>query len=482
MTDSSGSRPDRWQQALRYRPPAGVYDEFLDVNGSVRPRWEHLLDGPPTETGAEADDSGHWPLDAFPYIADAREWRHLEAGLLQRARLLNAIVADFYGAQRLVRQQGLPPALLFANPAYLPQCRGQPTPGDRLLHLLAFDLGRAPDGQWRVLANHAEAPTGLGLALQNRIDTRRCLPELPDNGHVATLEEFRRRVAGYIRSGKIRGGKTDAPGSSAVILSGDERQPGRTDCDYLGRHLGLPVVEGADLTARAGQVLLKTPGGLQPVDTIIRALNSLACDPLELATGSLRGTPGLLAAAAAGQVAVLNAIGSGVVQSPALAGFLPGLCETLLEESLRLPDLATWWCGQPREADHVAARLDTLQLFRAFDRQPAIDTDVDAGLLPAPLDMHGEILEQELALRPYDYVGRQPLLLSTMPCWHEPGRLLPAPLTIRLFVAATEQGYRLMPGGLARVATSRGTLSKDIRVVDGNGQVHGTRPSGTPHS
>ena len=229
------------------------------------------------------------------------------------------------------------------------------------------------------------------------------------------------------------------------------------------------VAEGHNLRVRQDGAYLATPEGQKPLRAIVRQIDSLSCDPLELSTTSLHGTPGLLACAARGELQIENAIGTGVVGNAALSGFLPGLCHTLFDEALILPDLATWWCGQVREADHVAANLDALVLHRAFERESGVDGDVAAGLLPESVTLDAESFRKEMALRPYAYLAREPMLLSTMPHWERGGRLRPAPLGLRLFVAATRQGYRLMPGGLARVATGGGILSKDVWVMGSQG-------------
>ena len=449
---------------LDYRPTPGTYDEFLDTDGALRPRWAPrveqalrvLLD-------KRGDGAQITHFDPFPYVFDTAEWLVIERGLLQRARLLNALVADFCGPQTLPRRHGLPAALLFANPAYLPQCHGYRPPGGVFLSQVAFDLGRSPDGRWRALANRTDAPAGLGHALRNRFETRRMLPGALDRIGVAPISGFFDAFANRL---EVRDSR--AEDAICVILSGGPQQAGYPEHEYLGRQLGIAVADGHDLRVRPDGVHLETPEGLKPVRAVVRQIESLSCDPLELSTSALHGTPGLLAGAVDGALRVENAIGTGVVESAALAGFLPGLCRTLFDESLILPDLATWWCGQAREAGHVAANLDSLVLHRAFGREPSVDGDVAAALLPEPIALDAGSFRKEMVSRPYDYLAREPMLLSTMPYRERGDRLRPAPLSLRLFVAATPAGYRVMPGGLARVATPSGILSKDVWVMGGD--------------
>lgn len=471
MNPASMSVPHQFQQALdTYQPAPDSYDELM-ANGQLRSGWASLLEHPlaaPFKDLQSRADSGAagrpWPLDALPYLADAEEWRLIERGLLQRARLLNAIVADFYGPQLLLRKKGLPPALVFANPGYLAPCCNYEARGGIHLHLLAFDLGRSPDGQWRVLGSRTETPAGFGFALQNRIDTAHLLPDLLEKLGIARLAAFYRTFGDQLAQ---RG--RDVGEGLTVILSGGPKRAGYWEHTYLGQYLGFSVVEGADLTVRRGNLYLRSLEGLQPVRAVARQVESALCDPLELIPTSMQGTPGLLAAAARGRVTVTNCIGSGVVENEALPSFLPGLCEAILNEPLILPSLASWWCGQPTEARHVADNLDGLVLRDAFERLPWLDSRFAANLLPNSSGDDRDALKRKIRRQPYSIVGKEPLRLSSMPYWGSEGRLEPAPMILRLFVAATSEGYRLLPGGLARVATPRGDLSKDVWVVGDHG-------------
>ena len=296
------------RERLEYRPTPGVYDEFLDTDGELRPQWAPLREQSillkPEHRG---DDSGPPHFDPFPYIFDPGEWRTIGQGLLQRSRLLNALVADFYGPQKLLRQHGLPPALLFANPGYLPQCHGYPAPEGIFLNRMAFDLGRSPDGQWRVLANRTDAPAGLGYALRNRHETERLLPGFLERAGVAPLAGFFDDIAL-----RLTDPESSPDDGVCAVLSGGPQQASHWDNAFLGRQLGIPVAEGHNLRARQDGAYLATPEGRKPLRKIVRQVDSLSCDPLELSTGSLQGTPGLLACAARGELQVENAIGTGV--------------------------------------------------------------------------------------------------------------------------------------------------------------------------
>ena len=454
----------QWIEALAHygaRPPA--YDELLR-EGEVRAHWLPLLRQPLADARSApsvSDGSADHRRDALPFIIAAAEWRSIEAGLEQRARLLNAINTDFYGAQRLLREQGFPPALVFANRRYLPACRPGFSASGATLGLLAFDLGRAPDGGWRVLADRTETPTGLGLALENRIHTVRVLTDAAQAVAVASPDDV---LNGFRAEVQQRGQATGTPRESlCVLLAGDATQSDYADWRTLSEHLGFPLLEGNDLAVREGSVFAKTLKGLKPVAAVLRLVESDNCDPLTLSPTSLSGAPGLLNSAIQRRVAVINPIGSGAVEGDALNPFLPALCEHLLDEPLLLPSLATWWCGQRREATQVLERLDQLAVGEAFGGPCGLEGDPT----PAKPDAAtGKALRTAIQAQPYRFAGREPLDPSTAPCLMADGQLKPAPVTLRLFAAATPSGYRVLPGGLAWAANGVNSPLKDVWIAD----------------
>lgn len=464
--------------ASRYEPPAGVYDECF-ADGQVRGHWGFLQDvlNDPQNRWAEAQDTSirrllkesavtyfsdgterPWQLDGLPFVLDSTEWTHLEAGLVQRARLLNQIVADLYGPASLLRGT-LPQALAFANPNYLLPSIGYTAPDDVYLSLLCFDLGRSPDGQWRVLSNRTEAPSGLGYALENRMIMSRSVPDLFERGSIARLAHFFRSYSAGMQQLGRQAGSTDG---LSVILSAGPDQATYFEQAFIGRYLGFPIVEGTDITVQRGHVYLKTLEGLKPINLIMRQIESADADPMELNAQSMLGAPGLLRAAGQGAVMIANAIGSGVVENDAIMSFLPGLADSLLGEELILPSLATWWCGQPDELQFVTEHLQEMVIRHAFERKPLVANGVDSYLSPDVVVEDRTTLAEQLRHTPYAYVGSEPIKLSTVPCWNPAGHWEAAPMTLRLYVAATPDGYQVLPGGLARVATSAGDVSKDV--------------------
>jgi len=451
-----------------YAPLPGVFDEAKTSPGEIRPHWEPLLHGIDSlgphglrerresvrqllrEHGVTYNvfDDGEsaertWDLDLLPLVIDAAEWAELELGLIQRTRLLNRVLADIYGPQNLLRDGLLPPALLHANPGFLRCCHGIRPPRDLFLSMHAVDLTRAPNGRWWVLSDRTQAPSGVGYALENRAILSRILPD-----------EFRtsqvQRLAGFFQQRKA-GLRSLAPWTSApniVLLTPGPYTETYFEHAYLARYLGCQLVEGSDLTVRDRRVFLKTLEGLQPVDVIIRRVDDTWCDPLELRADSILGVPGLVEAARAGNVAISNALGAGAVETTAILAFLPALAKHLLGESLRIPNVATWWCGQDSERNYALGALNSLVVKRAFvggHGEPSFGEKLDPDNL--------QELAAHLRTNPHAYVGQERVALSTAPVWNGES-LEPRPLILRCYICATPDGFAVMPGGLTRVSSA----------------------------
>jgi len=465
-----------------YRPLDGAYDEAVTA-GEPRAHWRKLIGAlerhGPGDLTARRDSAAKllrehgvtynvygdtqglgrsWALDVVPMVIPADEWRRVAAGLCQRARLLNLILADFYGPQRLTRDGFLPPALLYANPAFLRPCHGIAAPGNIFLFLHAVDLARSPDGQWWALADRTQAPSGAGYALENRIVLSRVLPDEFRECGVERLADFFKTMRDTLRG--LAGRSAGQP--SVVLLTPGPYNETYFEHVYLARYLGFPLVQGSDLTVRDRRVFLKTLEGLQPVDVILRRADDTFCDPLELRADSFLGVPGLLEAARAGNVAIANAPGSGAVETPALAAFLPGLARHLLGEELNLPSVATWWCGQEKELAYVREHLGELVVKRTFLRgggQP-----IFAGAMTEPV--RAELLA-EIERSPGEFVAQERVPLSSAPVWQE-GSLAPRPVIVRAYICATPDGFAVMPGGLARFSTTAGNMVVSMQSGGGS--------------
>jgi uncharacterized circularly permuted ATP-grasp superfamily protein/uncharacterized alpha-E superfamily protein len=483
------STGEPWDLFHGYRPTQGTLDEVMAAPGRLHPhyqqlvrsvaalgrhefasRWENarrtIRDNGVTYNvyGDPQGADRPWTLDMMPLVIAPEDWSRIEAAVVQRARLLNAVLQDLYGAQQLLHERMLPPALVLANPAFLRPCHGiRPQHGVHV-HLLAVDLARAPDGHWRVLADRAQAPSGAGYALENRIVLSRGLPEAFRDCHVERLASFFRAHRDAIMALAPAG--RDRP--RVVLLTPGPLNETYFEHAYLARYLGFTLVEGGDLTVRDGGVFLKTLDGLQQVDVILRRLDDSWCDPLELRADSTLGVAGLVEAARTGRVSVANALGAGLAETPAITAFLPSLCRRLLGEEPIIAQTPHRWCGDPDELPYVLQHLGSHVIKRAFpeERRPPV-----FGRTLAKAELQS--LRDEILARPEAFVAQREMALSTAPVWTGHG-LEPRALVLRVFVAATGDSYAVMPGGLTRAAASadppivsmqRGGGSKDTWVI-----------------
>lgn len=465
----------------QYRPPESAYDELLAGPGELRPHYASLfrvleqLGESELDRRCDAsrrlvheqgivynvygDPRGRerpWALDPVPLVISHAEWKEVEAGLIQRARLLNHILADAYGPQDLIRSRWLSPALVFAQPDFLRPCHGLKVPHGTFLHFYAADLARSPDGRWWVTSDRTQIPTGAGYALANRLVTSRILPESYRENHVHRLAGFFRDVRDLL----TRLAPRQAANARTVLLTPGPHNETYFEQAYLARYLGYMLVEGQDLTVHDDRVFLKTLNGLEPVDVILRRVDDDFCDPLELRNDSMLGVPGLVEAARAGNVAIANALGSGLVQSPAFMSFLPGLCRHVLNQELKLPSVATWWCGQ------AAARAYVLEHLEELDVRPAFRSASPGAGLPAAANLAE--LRRRIEFDPDMYVAQERVRLAQAPVWDAHG-ITGRPVALRVYLAATANGYCVMPGGLTRISPEGGGIvggsSKDTWII-----------------
>ncbi|MDH0746633.1 circularly permuted type 2 ATP-grasp protein [Pseudomonas sp. GD03842] len=490
----------------RYPLSAGNYHEMLDASGAVRPHWlrfyEHLQRSTPAqliqrqallarqiqENGVTynvyADPKGAdrpWELDLLPHLIPVEEWQQVAAGIAQRARLLNAVLADLYGPQKLIADGMLPAELVFGHNNFLWPCQGVTPPENTFLHVYAVDLARTPDGRWWVTADRTQAPSGAGYALENRLIISRAFPELYRDLEVQHLSGFFRSLQETLARQAPSGMEVPL----IVLLTPGRFNESYFEHLYLAGQLGYPLVEGSDLTVRDATVYLKTLSGLRRVHAIMRRLDDDFCDPLELRTDSALGVPGLLEAVRQGRVVVANALGSGVLESPGLLGFLPKINQHLYGEELILPSIATWWCGEPPVLAQALEKIPELLIKPAFPSQsfaPVFGRDLN--------DEQRQALAARMQARPYAYVAQELAQLSHAPVWQgEDAQLQPRAIGMRVYAVATADGYRVLPGGLTRVAAEadadvvsmqRGGASKDTWIL--GERTSGSEPWRNRHS
>ncbi|WP_332661880.1 circularly permuted type 2 ATP-grasp protein [Aeromicrobium sp.] len=446
------------------------YDEVVGPDGTLRAGWKMLAEAAVQLTDADLrrvsgdierflandgvtytppeEEPGPWRLDPIPLIIDAAEWTQLEVGLAQRTELLNAILVDLYGPQRLLSSGVLPPSIVFGHEGFLRVAARASAADTQPLLLAAADLGRNTAGEWQVLADRAQAPSGIGFAMENRRVISRVMPEMYRQAGLHRMAPFFQAL----RSTLI----DSAPGSSAnprvVVLSPGTHSETAYDQAFVASSLGFPLVEGSDLVMREGAVWMRVFGRLERVDVILRRVDAAWSDALELRKNSQLGVAGLSEAVRRGNVRVVNGLGSGVLENPGLLPFLSAMCEMLLDEPLRLPSVQTYWAGDPRSRAYLLDNLGDLVVR-------SIDGPVD--LADRPKDE----LRAAILAEPHRYVGQEPLALSQSPTLDARG-VHPQVLTLRTFTLRYGSTYRPLIGGLANVfEAGRPASSKDVWVL-----------------
>lgn len=452
---------------------AGVWDELRATDGHLRPAWQRFAESLPAPAAARSledeldrrvgqvaqrikldgvthnvfsDDAKAgsaarpWSLELLPLLIEPAEWAAIEAGVVQRAELLQRMLADLYGPQRLLHEGLLPPALLLRHPGWLRPMIGVQPPLGMHLYIAAFDIARGPDGRWWQVAQRTQGPSGLGYVMHNRMVVAGQFPEAFRELRVQRIASSYRRLLDTLEAGarEVAGALGDAA-PRVVLLTPGPYSETYFEHAYLARYLGVPLVEGGDLTVRGERLYLKTVEGLEPVHGLLRRLDDDWCDPLELRPDSALGVPGLLQAARAGTVVMANALGSAFLESPAIQGFMPGIAERLLGEPLLLPSLPTWWCGEAAAWSDVRHQLHDKIVRSTYPtggrtsqvRHPqsaAIDDDPDA----------------------WTVQGR--LRFSRAPIWGD-AALSPRPAMVRVYAIADGGGrWHVLPGGMTRVA------------------------------
>lgn len=451
----------------------GHYDELRDASGTLRKPWQTFFSylgeagiaGLPqsSETierliqqngitynvyGDQQDQTRPWSLNALPMLITPADWRGISTSLQQRAKLLNTILQDVYGEQRLIRGGYLPGALILGNPGYLRAMQGVKPLGGVYLHVVAFDIARGPDGRWWVIGQRTQTPSGLGYVLENRLTVSRVFPEAYREMRVQHVASSYKRLLESMTSAAA----SIAEGAPRfALLTPGPYSETYFEHAYLARYLGLPLVEGADLAVRDDKLYLKTMHGLQRIHGLLRRLDDDFCDPLELRADSSLGVPGLLQAIRAGSVVMANALGTSFLESPAVQGFLPAISEYLLNEPLKMPSLNTWWCGEIAAWQDISPDLHTQVI------KPTYATNAATNFQPAIASLlNAEELEawrKRIGSQSDIYTTQSYLPFSQAPTW-QGDEISPRTAMLRVYAIASGDGeWQLLQGGMTRIAT-----------------------------
>lgn len=481
----------------QYIPASNSYNELFTDQGKIRADWMNFFSSLQhlghTEIQNRTNDivrllkengvayniynesSGEmrpWELDPIPQIIPASEWAVINKGLIQRATLFNLILKDIYGPQTLIKEGIIPQELIYMHPGFLRSCVNIKLPGQQHLVVYSADMARGADGRLWIISDRAQAPSGYGYALENRFAMSGVLPELFSNLRVRRLSPFFDSLQQALNS--IAPHKDETP--RIVILTPGPDNETYFEHSYLSGYLGTTLVEGNDLMVKDNFVWLKTIEGLERVDVILRRMDDMYCDPLELKSDSLLGIPGLLQVVRKGNVAIANPLGSSIIENTGLVPFLNHAARHFLKEELIIPSIATWWCGQPKEMQYVIDNLPKLVIRRIFRKTPGIRSTIDGASLS---EEKAKELITEIKANPHLYTGQEKINFSSTPSWVN-GKIEPGHSLIRSYLVKKEDSFVAMPGGLTRTSNAKdsfvisnqsGGISKDTWVIS-SGEDH----------
>jgi len=474
-----------------YRPLPDVHDEMMSGDGEVRAHWRDLLAGLAAlgreelsrrfaATDRYLHDSGvfyrvyedeagverPWPLTPIPLIIAAEEWERLQAALIERAHLMEAVIADIYGAGTLFRDKRLPGAFVAGSPEFLRPLVGVPPPGGAHLRIYAVDIARGPDGRWWVLRDRTQAPSGAGFALENRLALRQSIPDIYRNLHVLRHAPFFQAMQAELT------GLSHQSDSRVCVLTPGPMNETYFEHAYLARYLGFLLVEGEDLTVRDNGVFIRTVSGLKRTEVLLRRLDADFSDPLELNARSRLGVPGLVQAVRDGKVVIANGLGSGIAEARGMLAFLPALSETIDGRPLGVPNIATWWLGDPTMRAAMRERFDDMVVASAYAGELPRE-NIGDGVRGNELSLvRRRRILQAIEDRGIDIVLQEAVRLSTMPVWRN-GKLEPRPFILRVFLARHGESFAVMPGGFVRIgdpddvyaiSLQRGALTADAWI------------------
>jgi uncharacterized circularly permuted ATP-grasp superfamily protein/uncharacterized alpha-E superfamily protein len=466
------------------------YGELIGEDGNIKPDWETLFQSFSMlgdeeisnrnsdtlrllkENGVTYNIYGDpnglnrpWKLDNIPFLISKEDWNSIESGLSQRAQLLNLVLEDIYGERKLLKRGILPMELVYNHAGFLRPCNGIKQPGKHRLILYSADIAKSTEGKLWVVNDRTQAPSGSGYALENRTTMTRVIPELFNGLKVRHLSPY----FSALRNGLNEIAPQKNLNPRIVILTPGSKNETYFEHSYLSSYLGFTLVQGNDLIVKDNFVWLKTMGGLERVDVILRRVDDIYCDPLELRADSQLGIPGLLQCVRSGNVSIANPLGSSILENPGLMPFLQLISRYFLSEDLILPTIASWWCGQPKELQYVLDNIQTL-VVKKIHRNPTGSSSIDgASLSSAQLDE----CRRQIKANPSLYVGQEKVEISLSPSLIDE-RIIPQKVLFRSFLVSNQDDYVAMAGGLVRssanagnfnISSQMGGFSKDAWVI-----------------
>ncbi|HET8734104.1 MAG TPA: circularly permuted type 2 ATP-grasp protein, partial [Anaeromyxobacteraceae bacterium] len=445
----------------------GTWDELFTEGGAPRPAFRRAIDALDAHDPASfavcqglaerallnqgvtfsvySDDRGTekiFPFCLVPRMISAPDWAALEKGLVQRVRALELFLADLYGPQRILKDRVIPGDLVLASKSWFPQLHGVRPPGDVRIHIAGIDLVRDPKGTWRVLEDNLRTPSGVSYVLENRIISKRVIPEVLDAARVEPVDAYPGRLADSLRSVSPVGPDE----TSAVVLTPGPYNSAYFEHSFLARTMGLELVQAADLFTEGDRVFCRTTRGPRPVHVIYRRIDETFLDPEVFRPDSLLGVPGILRAWAKGNVALANAPGNGVADDKAVYPFVPDIVRYYLSEEPLLAQLDTWVCARDEDRRFVLDHLGELVV-------KAVDEAGGYGMLMGPQATKAQIEEfrKRVAAEPRKYIAQHRVELSSCPTWCSDASVVePRRVDLRPYILTSRTGPWVLPGGLTR--------------------------------
>ena len=406
------------------------------------------------------------PFDIIPRVLSQAEWRRLEAGVRQRAAVLNAFLADIYGRQECLKAGVIPEELIFTNPQYRLEAQGLKPPQGIWAHIAGIDIVRTAPDQFFVLEDNARTPSGVSYMLENREAMMRLAPDLFSRHRVAPVETYPDFLLATLRSVAPAGAGSDP---TIVILTPGRFNSAFYEHSFLADKLGVELVEGSDLFVRDATVYMRTTEGPKKVDVIYRRVDDDFLDPLVFNPHSVLGVAGLMHAYEAGNVALANAVGAGIADDKAVYSYMPELIRFYTGEAPLLDNVPTWRCREEEALGYVLEHLSELVVKE-------VAGSGGYGMLIGPTATRAEIdaFARKLKSEPAQFIAQPTLALSTCPTFTDSG-VAPRHVDLRPFVLTGADQVRVAPGGLTRVAlrenslvvnSSQGGGTKDTWVLD----------------
>ncbi len=477
---------------LQNYDPDGFFDEMLDAQGEVRPHYRKFRQLFETLSAEEFAHKRHsvdlsflrqgitfnvygdsagtekiFPFDLLPRIIPAKEWEHLERGLVQRITALNLFLHDIYHEQKIMKDGVVPPFYVLSGKHFRREFVNFAVPKDIYIHVCGTDLIRDQDGTYLVLEDNGRCPSGVSYVLENRRALKRSFPGIFENIGVRPVEHYPQELLKMLQYIAPAG----VADPTIVLLTPGAYNSAYFEHTYLARQMGIEIVEGRDLVVRDARVFMRTTKGLQPVHVIYRRIDDDFIDPTVFRRDSMLGVPGLVHAYRSGNVSLANSIGTGIADDKVMYHFVPRMIKYYLDQDPIIPNVPTYLASEEADKKYILENLEQLVV-------KAANESGGYGMLIGPKATQPEIaaFRQQVEADPRNYIAQPMISLSRHPTCGDDGSFEGRHIDLRPYIIYGEKTV-IVPGGLTRVALRKGSLvvnssqgggSKDTWVLYGD--------------